>query len=141
MYFAPNDYDFIEHIDQQNVDQVSNHGKNILRKMKNANYLRALQILEVKKEIRKSPHPVVLCGDFNDTPNSFAYQQINRMLQDAFLEKGEGLGRTFLKLSPTLRIDYIFAAPELKVTAFEILKPHMSDHNGIEAAFSIPITK
>jgi endonuclease/exonuclease/phosphatase family metal-dependent hydrolase len=141
MYFAKNDYEFIEHIDQQNVDQVSNHGKSILRKVKNANYLRAIQMKEVKKEILKSPHPVILTGDFNDVPNSYAYQQVNRDLTDAFLAKGRGIGRTFAKLSPTLRIDYIFTDPSLPLNEFHIHNWNMSDHYGIEASISLPDTK
>jgi endonuclease/exonuclease/phosphatase family metal-dependent hydrolase len=141
MYFAKNDYEFIEHIDRQNVDQVSNHGKNILRKVKNANYLRAIQMKEVKKEIHKSPHPVILTGDFNDVPNSYAYQQVNRYLTDAFLAKGDGIGRTFAKLAPTLRIDYIFADPSLPLNDFHIYDWNMSDHYGIEASISLPDTK
>lgn len=141
MYFAKNDYEFIDHIDQQNVDQVSNHGKSIIRKIKNANYLRAIQMQEVKKEILKSPHPVILMGDFNDVPNSYAYQQVNRYLTDAFLVKGQGIGRTFSKLSPTLRIDYIFTDAALEINRFYIHKWNMSDHHSIEALISIPDTK
>jgi endonuclease/exonuclease/phosphatase family metal-dependent hydrolase len=141
MYFAKDDYEFIDHIDQQDVDQVSDHGKSILRKVKNANYLRAIQMQEVKKELLKSPHPVVLTGDFNDVPNSYAYQQVSRYLTDAFLVKGRGIGRTFSKLSPTLRIDYIFTDPSLSVHQFKRHEWKMSDHDGIEALFSIPDTK
>lgn len=138
MYFAKDDYDFIEHIDRQNVDQVSNHGKNILRKIKNANYLRAIQILEVKKEILRSPHPVMLTGDFNDVPNSYAHRQISRMLNDAFIEKGSGIGRTFQKISPTLRIDYIFSDHSLRIDDFILHRWNKGDHQAIESAVSFP---
>ena len=138
MYLAKDDYNFIEHIDRQDVDDVSNHGKNIIKKIKNANYLRAIQILDVKKAILESPHPVMLAGDFNDVPNSYAYQQINRLLQDAFLQKGNGIGRTFLKIFPTLRIDYIFFPEQFPIHDYITHPWGMSDHNAIEASFSIP---
>ena len=141
MYLAKDDYNFIEHIDRQDVDDVSNHGKNIIKKIKNANYLRAIQILDVKKAILESPHPVMLAGDFNDVPNSYAYQQINRLLQDAFLQKGNGIGRTFLKIFPTLRIDYIFCPDNFQIHNFITHQWGMSDHNAIEALFSIPDKK
>jgi len=141
MYFAKDDYDFIENIDRQNVDQVSNHGKNILRKIKNANYLRAIQILEVKKELLRSPHPVILSGDFNDVPNSYAYRQIDHILKDAFTKKGFGIGRTFQKISPTLRIDYIFSDPTLMINDFMIHKWNKDDHHAVEAAVSFPDTE
>ena len=141
MYLAKDDYEFIEHIDRQDVEDVSNHGKNIIRKIKNANYLRAIQILDVKKAILESPHPVILAGDFNDVPNSYAYQQMRRLLKDAFLEKGQGIGRTFLKIFPTLRIDYIFTPNHFQIHDFTTHQWGMSDHNAIEASFSIPDTK
>ena len=140
MYLAKEDYKFIEQIDRQDVDGVSNHGKNIIKKIKNANYLRAIQILDVKKAILESPHPVMLAGDFNDVPNSYAYQQINRLLQDAFLQKGNGIGRTFLKIFPTLRIDYIFFPEQFQIHDYISHPWGMSDHNAIEASFSIPET-
>lgn len=141
MYLAKDDYDFIEHIDRQDVDEVSNHGKSIIKKIKNANYLRAIQILDVKKVILESPHPVILAGDFNDVPNSYAYQQMRLLLQDAFLQKGKGIGRTFLKISPTLRIDYIFYPAHFQIHDFKTHSWQMSDHNAIEASFSIADTK
>jgi endonuclease/exonuclease/phosphatase family metal-dependent hydrolase len=141
MYLAKDDYKFIEQIDRQDVDDVGNHGKNIIKKIKNANYLRAIQILDVKKAILESPHPVILAGDFNDVPNSYAYQQIRRYLRDAFLEKGQGIGRTFLKIFPTLRIDYIFYPRHFQIQDFTTHQWGMSDHNAIEASFSIPDTK
>ena len=141
MYLAKDDYTFIEQIDRQDVDDVSNHGKSIIKKIKNANYLRAIQILDVKKAILESPHPVILAGDFNDVPNSYAYQQMSRMLKDAFLEKGQGIGRTFMKISPTLRIDYIFYPEQFKILDFNTHQWGMSDHNAIEASFALPDMK
>jgi endonuclease/exonuclease/phosphatase family metal-dependent hydrolase len=141
MYLAKDDYEFIENIDRQDVDQVSNHSKNIIRKIKNANYLRAIQILDIKEEILKSPHPVILSGDFNDVPNSYAYQQMRNLLQDAFLQQGQGIGRTFLKIFPTLRIDYIFCPKGYEIQNFKTHQWGMSDHNAIAASFSIPDTQ
>ena len=39
-------------------------------------------------------------------------------MQDAFLKKGFGIGRTFSALSPTLRIDYIFTDKHFKIKQF-----------------------
>ena len=100
-----------------------------------------MKCVNVKEEILKSPHPVILCGDFNDVPNSYAYQQMRSMLQDAFLQKGQGIGRTFLKIFPTLRIDYIFCPKAYEIQNFKTHQWGMSDHNAIEASFSIPDTK
>jgi endonuclease/exonuclease/phosphatase family metal-dependent hydrolase len=61
-------------------------------------------------------------------PNSYTYFTIKGELQDAFLQTGFGIGRTFSSLSPTLRIDYIFAQDRFKIRQFKrIIRPY-SDH-------------
>ncbi len=49
-------------------------------------------------------------------------------MQDAFLKKGFGIGRTFSALSPTLRIDYIFADQHFRVKQFNRVAKKYSDH-------------
>jgi len=75
-----------------------------------------------------SPHPVVITGDFNDTPNSYTYEVIGKERKDAFLEAGKGLGFTYAGPIPGLRIDYIFTDEDIKVSNFETLKKGKSDH-------------
>jgi endonuclease/exonuclease/phosphatase family metal-dependent hydrolase len=137
MHFAKTDYDFIETIDNSGIEEVKKGSKSLLSKIKAANIVRSIQINAVKDEILKSPYPVVLCGDFNDVPNSFAYQTINNMLDDAFINAGYGIGRTFLKLSPTLRIDYIFHSDDLKPVLMKTNQNAKSDHRPLTAAFVI----
>jgi len=49
------------------------------------------------------------------------------------LKKGFGIGRTFSSLSPTLRIDYIFADKHFKINQFRRLVRKLSDHYMIAA--------
>jgi endonuclease/exonuclease/phosphatase family metal-dependent hydrolase len=49
-------------------------------------------------------------------------------MQDAFLKKGFGIGRTFNALSPTLRIDYIMADPRFRIRQFKRIVKEYSDH-------------
>ena len=49
-------------------------------------------------------------------------------MQDAFLKKGFGIGRTFAALSPTLRIDYIFADKHFTIKQFKRVVKKLSDH-------------
>jgi endonuclease/exonuclease/phosphatase family metal-dependent hydrolase len=44
------------------------------------------------------------------------------------LKKGFGMGRTFSGLSPTLRIDYIFADNHFKIKQFNRIVKNLSDH-------------
>lgn len=80
-----------------------------------------------------SPHPIVLCGDLNDVPNSYIYNTIKGDMQDAFLQKGFGIGRTFNSISPTLRIDYIFADKRIRISQFKRITTNYSDHYMIVA--------
>ncbi|EMR04650.1 endonuclease/exonuclease/phosphatase family protein [Cesiribacter andamanensis] len=43
---------------------------------------------------RSSPHPVLICGDFNSTPYSYTYKQLDKDYQNAFRKKGSGFGFT-----------------------------------------------
>ncbi|MFY7877552.1 MAG: endonuclease/exonuclease/phosphatase family protein, partial [Pirellula sp.] len=56
---------------------------------------------------------VLVCGDFNDVPLSYAYHTVAADLKDAFREAGSGLERTYLGPFPSFRIDYILSSPEI----------------------------
>lgn len=107
--------------------------RTIVHKLKNAYSYRGAEADIVKQKIQESPYPVIICGDFNDVSNSYTYFTIRGDLQDAFLKKGRGLGRTFQYLSPTLRIDYILADKKFKVEQYNRLKVPYSDHYPIIA--------
>jgi len=109
-------------------DSVLSHSRNIFSKWKRGVVNRTLQAEITGAEVSKSPYPKVFCGDLNEIPNSYSYAQVRGDLQDAFLEKGAGIGRTFLALSPTLRIDYIFADKRFEVRQFTRRKRPYSDH-------------
>ncbi len=106
-------------------------------KLKIAYKKRVLQAKILHKKISESPYPVIVCGDFNDVPNSFTYFTVKGNLQDAFLKKGSGFGRTFRFISPNLRIDYILADKKFDVLQYN--SPHVpfSDHYPVVADFDI----
>ena len=55
--------------------------------------IRAKQAEAVSKEIKNAKGDYVLvCGDFNDTPISYAHRTIQGDLTDAFAESGRGMG-------------------------------------------------
>lgn len=102
--------------------------KTVLSKLKAGFIAHSIQAKHVRLEINKSPYPLLLCGDFNDMPNSFAYETIGENLQNAFSKKGSGIGRTFYSISPTLRIDNIFVDKKFKIQQFTRIKQVLSDH-------------
>jgi endonuclease/exonuclease/phosphatase family metal-dependent hydrolase len=102
--------------------------RSIFSKLKRGYYLRSQQAVQLRQEMDKSPYPIVFCGDVDDVPNSYVYFKIKGNMQDAFLKKGLGLGRTFQFVSPTLRIDYMMADKRFKIEQFAKLDYKYSDH-------------
>ncbi|HEX7493676.1 MAG TPA: endonuclease/exonuclease/phosphatase family protein [Bacteroidales bacterium] len=96
---------------------------------------RALQAEIVKSQINRSPFPVMVVGDFNDTPVSYAYRKIRSGLNDSFVNSGYGAGFTYRGNYPPNRIDYILYDNSLTNSYFEILKVKYSDHYPIIAYF------
>lgn len=125
--FNSRDYADMEKIQEQD-EEVLSASKNIIRKMKYAFTKRGLQAEIVRKAVESSQHLQILCGDFNDVPNSFTYFHTRGNFKDAFLEKGFGIGRTFIALAPTLRIDYILTHPAFNIRQFEMIDEDLSDH-------------
>jgi endonuclease/exonuclease/phosphatase family metal-dependent hydrolase len=126
--FQKKDYQTIEEIKNTSEDGVKN-SRGIFSKLKRGVISRSGQANIVRKEISKSPYPFVLTGDFNDVPNSYSYFTIkDNDLQDAFLMTGLGIGRTFVNISPTLRIDYILTTKNFDIKQFNRIIKNYSDH-------------
>lgn len=102
--------------------------RGMIGRYKRAAVERAREAEEVSKLIDASPYPVVLCGDFNDIPQSYVYQTLAYGLKDTFKQKGRGLGVTYAGKIPTLRIDYILAGPDFEILDFRVGRTNFSDH-------------
>ncbi len=126
--FKREDYRDLDKIGAPEEDAME-ASKNIFRKMRLAFKYRERQALLVAKEIAACPYPLVLCADFNDVPTSYTYHQITSAgLQDAFIKASAGLGRTYMSISPTLRIDFILPNLQWQVHQFAIIDEALSDH-------------
>jgi len=109
-----------------------------LDKLNNDYAERASEAANASAIIKQSPYPVLLCGDMNDLPGSYTYTTMRNGLDDAFSNKGKGLGRTYNELSPTLRIDDIFYDPHaLRIIGYNVLHYHFSDHYPLIANFAV----
>ena len=120
----------LQYIDDPSIkdEQDLENSKNIISKFKKGFLKREIQSNRIKEEINKSPYPVIVCGDFNDVPNSYSYNTIGKGLNNAFAEKGTGIGRTYNGISPTLRIDNIFADTRFSITQYIRIQKKLSDH-------------
>ena len=127
LQFAARDYKRIENI-KSGQDGIVDNSKTIFSKLRTGMSHRKIQVDIISQVLNDSPYPVLFCADLNDVPNSYAYFEIRGDMQDAFLEKGFGIGRTFNALSPTLRIDYILADQSFRINQFKRIKKQYSDH-------------
>ena len=94
---------------------------------------RATEVRNVASLVESSPHPVVVCGDFNDTPMSYTYGHLRSAgLADAFVEKGKGVEHTFKGLYNLFRIDYILPQKDaFEVKTYNSYDLDYSDHKPI----------
>jgi endonuclease/exonuclease/phosphatase family metal-dependent hydrolase len=96
---------------------------------------RAAQANVLKAFIETSPYPVLVTGDFNDTPVSYSYRRIRKGLTDSFLKSGYGAGFTYKGNYPPNRIDYILHDSKLKSTSFSVIGVKYSDHYPVIGGF------
>ncbi len=136
--FQADDFNTIKNLEEgKNAFKNTSGIKNIFKKIKNSVQKRAAQAELVAKKIAQSPHNVIVCGDFNDPPNSYAYHTVSHKLQDSFVERGSGIGYTYAGPLPFLRIDYILASPKFEVLSHHRHKADFSDHYPIIAEIQL----
>jgi len=105
----------------------------IEKKLSNAFEMRALQAKVLATHIAQSPYPVIVAGDLNDTPLSYAYRILSKKLQDSFVERGFGLGASYAGGLPALRIDYILTHKDFVIYTHHLQKQALSDHYAISS--------
>lgn len=81
---------------------------NAIKTMSENFRLRGGQADYLRNLIDQSSFPMVICGDFNNSPNSYSYHKIKGNLKDAFREAGNGYGYTYSNLMKLFRIDFVF---------------------------------
>ena len=131
------DYIFMEGIfnRSENPDYRS-EGRRILRRMRNAYIVRSEQARILADFVAQSPYPVILAGDFNDTPVSYVYRKVSLQLEDAF-KSGHGFGQTYIGFFPVFRIDYIMHSRHFVSNGFTTGKQKYSDHYPIYARLQL----
>lgn len=124
------DYKFVEDVSKGQTEQgeFRKASSSILRKLHTAYRLRSRQVKVVGESLAGCRYPVIVCGDFNDTPLSYAYRQVGDELEDAFRHAGHWLGNTFAGKLPPMRIDYIFHSPEYESFEMQVHHISLSDH-------------
>lgn len=79
--------------------------------------------------------PVILGGDFNTPPDHTVLGQMSGTFEDAFAIAGRSWGATAVNSFPMVRIDQVWASPELTPTNAFAVKTIHSDHQMTVADF------
>lgn len=104
-----------------NVDIISRTSDNFLK--------REIQTNTIKSMLNKISDPMILAGDFNDSPLSYTYGTLVSGLEDSFLKAGNGYGATYRYLGGVYRIDYIFFDKNyFKASNYRTINVNYSDH-------------
>ncbi|MBN3036071.1 MAG: endonuclease/exonuclease/phosphatase family protein [Bacteroidales bacterium] len=130
IHFIREDYLFFDELLDGGSETIREGTRKILAKLKRAFVRRGNQVGIVHAAIQDSPHPVVVCGDLNDTPHSYAYRVVKGRLEDTFLKAGRGISNTYAgEQIPSYRIDYIFYDPcFFSTTCYQRFNVKLSDH-------------
>ncbi|NEV93501.1 endonuclease/exonuclease/phosphatase family protein [Psychroflexus sp. YR1-1] len=117
--------------------QKENHQKLISRVGKS--FVKQQEQTKMLTENFETTHlPKIVCIDMNNTPFSYvANQLLAHNLEDAFVESGQGLGKTFDFDFLPLRIDAIFNEKSIQNINFKNYDLRLSDHYPIMASFKL----
>lgn len=99
-------------------------------------YRRRRQVENMMAEVRASPLPVIIAGDFNLPGLSRVARDSLVGFDDAFERAGRGFGYTYPQRFPFLRIDRIFTGPGLQAVDFRLGEKPVSDHRCIFAVIT-----
>jgi endonuclease/exonuclease/phosphatase family metal-dependent hydrolase len=123
--------------EQREVDGIKGESKKTLSKLKRGFLKRNEQVELLEKWAADSKYPVIVCGDFNETPYSYLYGRLSKRLMNSFEKAGKGFGFTFRNLPYFIRIDNLFFDPDkIGLTHFETDRSaNFSDHRPLVADY------
>lgn len=134
-WFKDSDYHFIKNPSLES-EKLKLGLVGIIKRLRSSYKERTNEVITIAKHIKKSPHPIIICGDFNDTPLSYAYRKLSKDLNDTFIHSGKGIGQTFNQIYG-LRIDYILTDKRIKSFNFKVHKKKLSDHYPISCQLKL----
>ncbi len=111
----------------------------VIKRLKMGSLKRSDQIKILIDHANSSPYPYILCGDFNETPYSYAYCQLKAKFKNAFEKAGNGFGFTFNEVPYLLRIDHQFYRSDIKAVHYYVNRTmNISDHFPTFGYYVIP---
>ena len=87
----------------------------LLNKLALAAQKRAVQVKAVVSVLKKYENlPQIVCGDFNEWPNGYALNTLQKTLTNSFVETGNGAGWSYHRSGMYVRIDNILCSKQFK---------------------------
>lgn len=99
------------------TNDMKSESSHLLHKLGTVAERRAPEVEMVAKYVKKyldKKVPVILCGDFNDNPLSYAHRTIANILTDCHVSSGNGPGISYHKSGMYFRIDHIFCSDDFE---------------------------
>lgn len=125
--FQKEDYDFINN-PSKTLEKDAASTKRIGARLKQAFTARSAQAVALREHSQACDLPYLIAGDFNDTPLSYAVNEVSAGMRNAFREKGRHWGVTYNGDFPNFQIDYILCSNAFEVRHYQIIKAKLSDH-------------
>ena len=120
------------------VKDKETYAKSLVSKLMKGFKSRTMITQTLIKELPDDDYPLIICGDFNDTPLSYTYNQMSKAgLKDAFITVSRGIGKTYCGSLPLLRIDYFWYNDKIQVVDYKRIKQTTSDHYPLLMNFNI----
>lgn len=119
--------DMITHVSLESFDGLRG---SIQQKLGQAFRTRAKQAETIASEIRKiNGYYTIVCGDFNDTPQSYALRTIQGPFTDAYAQSGFGMGISYNQNFFLFRIDHILHSASMDAYNCRVdTRVNLSDH-------------
>lgn len=114
-------------------DDIELESKSLLRTLGSSAAKRAPQAEKVADFISANKNKrLIVCGDFNDSPISYAYHRVAKGLNDGFVSAGNGFGWSYCHNAMRVRIDHVLCSEHYRpVKCIVDKKNTLSDHYSV----------
>ena len=123
---------------QDQLSGVKQETRGVLSALRAGFIDRREQVRRVEEQVARSRFPVVVTGDFNDTPYGVVYDRMRTVLPSSFEDAGRGFGFSYNRAPGFIRIDHQFHSPALTPLNFETINSvRYSDHYPIVGTYVV----
>ena len=124
-------------INPQKEEFSQENSERLLKRMANTFKMQQSQAELFEMNRKSCPYKQIILGDFNNTQFSNVYKTIKGDMKDAFVQAGNGFGKTLDYPFFPMRIDFVLVNESFTVNSFKTFSEHYSDHYAIKSVISL----